>query len=232
MSKQIRLSKNPITEALLGIRLDQDPSFTVRSLEEMHREIEKDFPIKQVNTLWETSFQLKVGKEPKLSSKDSFNGFFFKDAKGERIIQARKDGFTFNNIRRYQDWDQFSSEAKKYWNIYLKFSKPIFAKRLALRYINLLDLPQPINSLKVYLVTVPDIAKGIPQQLSEYYMKLDKGQVRDINSLILSNSTQCAVAKDKIHLENLTKNFDYKNHRKSRVISISESGPYTMFTAE
>jgi hypothetical protein len=67
---------------------------------------------------------------------------------------------------------------------------------------------------------------------AEYYMKLDKGQVRSINSLILSNSTQCVVARDKIHLEKLTKNFDYKNHRKSRDISISESGPYTLFAAE
>jgi len=67
---------------------------------------------------------------------------------------------------------------------------------------------------------------------AEYYMKLDKKQVRDINSLILSNSAQCVVAKDKIHLEKITKNFDYKNHRKSRDISISEIGPYTMFIAE
>ena len=87
----------------------------------------------------------------------------------------------------------------------------------------------------VYFPLRPDVCLYIKPSMkskAEYYMKLDKGQVRDINSLILSNSTQCAVAKDKIHLEKLIKNFDYKNHRKSRDISISESGPYTMFTAE
>ncbi|SRR3989338_3159704 len=81
----------------------------------------------------------------------------------------------------------------------------------------------------------PDICLYIKpnmQSKTEHYMKLDKKQVRDINGLILSNSHQCAVAKDKMHLEKLTKNFDYKNHRKSRDISISESGSYTMFTAE
>ncbi|MDO8676425.1 MAG: DUF4238 domain-containing protein [Candidatus Azambacteria bacterium] len=87
----------------------------------------------------------------------------------------------------------------------------------------------------VYFPLRPDICLYIKPSMkskSEYYMKLDKEQVRDINFLILSNSTDCVVAKDKIHLEKLTRNFDYKNHRKSRDISISESGSYTMFTAE
>ena len=87
----------------------------------------------------------------------------------------------------------------------------------------------------VYFPLRPDICLYIKPSIkskAEYYMKLDKEGVRNINLLILSNSHQCAMAKDKIHLENLIRNFDYKNHRKSRDISISESGPYTMFAVE
>lgn len=81
----------------------------------------------------------------------------------------------------------------------------------------------------------PDICLYIKPNMkskTEHYMKLDKKQVRHINELILSNSYQCAIAKDKTHLEKLTKDFDHENHRKSRDVSITESGPYTMFTAE
>jgi hypothetical protein len=87
----------------------------------------------------------------------------------------------------------------------------------------------------VYFPLRPDVCLYIKPNMkstTEYYMKLNKKQIRDINLLILSNSTDCVVAKDKAHLEKLTKNFDHINHRKSRDISISESGPYTMFSAE
>lgn len=67
---------------------------------------------------------------------------------------------------------------------------------------------------------------------TEYYMKLDDRQVQNINKLILENSYQCVVAKNKVQLENLTRNFDYKNHRKSRDIVVSEKGDYTMFSIE
>jgi hypothetical protein len=87
----------------------------------------------------------------------------------------------------------------------------------------------------VYFPLRPDVCLYIKPSMkskAEHYMKLNKKQVRDINLLILSNSTDCVIAKDKIHLEKLTSDFDHINHRKSRDISISESGPYTMFSAE
>lgn len=66
----------------------------------------------------------------------------------------------------------------------------------------------------------------------EQFVRLDKSQVRDINKLILSNSYDCIVAKDETQLKNITKNFDYKNHRKSRDVSVSEVGDYVMFNIE
>jgi hypothetical protein len=40
------------------------------------------------------------------------------------------------------------------------------------------------------------------------------------------------VAKDEAQLKNLTKNFDNKNHRKSRDVSVIEFGDYVMFNLE
>lgn len=66
----------------------------------------------------------------------------------------------------------------------------------------------------------------------EYFVKIDKSQVRDINKKILSNSYDCIVAKDEAQLKNLTTSFDHTNHRKSRDVSVSESGDYVMFNIE
>lgn len=72
---------------------------------------------------------------------------------------------------------------------------------------------------------------GLKSQ-TEHYMQLGEKEMRDINMLILSNSYQSAIAKDRAQLEDLTKDFDHTNHRKSRDIAISESGDYVMFNVE
>lgn len=67
---------------------------------------------------------------------------------------------------------------------------------------------------------------------TEIFIKLNKKEVRDFNEIILSHSYECIVAKDEAHLKRLTKDFNPKNHRKSRDVIISESGPYAMFNLE
>lgn len=62
---------------------------------------------------------------------------------------------------------------------------------------------------------------------AEQFMELDSRQLLDINRSILSNSYHCAIAKNRLQLEELVQNFDYENHRPLRDITITESGPYT-----
>lgn len=87
----------------------------------------------------------------------------------------------------------------------------------------------------VFFPLRPDICITIKpsiKTLREHFLKLDKKGVREINQLILQNSYQCLVAKDKKQLESLTKNYDYKNHRKSRDVVIRKIGNYVMFNVE
>jgi len=67
---------------------------------------------------------------------------------------------------------------------------------------------------------------------TEHFLKLDKKGIKEINQLILANSYECFIAKDRKQLESLTKNFDYKNHRKSRDVAVSEFGNHVMFNVE
>jgi len=87
----------------------------------------------------------------------------------------------------------------------------------------------------VFFPLRPDLCIAIKPSVksqTEHFLKLDKKKVKELNQLILKNSYQCLIAKDKKQLENLTHNFDYKNHRKSRDVAISEFGEYVMFNVE
>jgi len=87
----------------------------------------------------------------------------------------------------------------------------------------------------VFFPLKPDICiyirPGIKSQKEEY-LDLNEKEVDEINQLVLFNSYECVVAKDREQLENLTKEYNYKNHKKSRDVTISELGDYTMFNME
>ena len=51
-------------------------------------------------------------------------------------------------------------------------AKPTSIERIALRYINRLELPLPFSDFKEFVRTAPDIAPGLPQALSHFLMQL------------------------------------------------------------
>ena len=87
----------------------------------------------------------------------------------------------------------------------------------------------------VFFPLRPDVCIFIKPNLkskTELFFNLSKGQVRDINKLIVSNSYECLVAKDKSHLESLLKDFNPQTHKKSRDVAVSENDDYVMFNME
>jgi len=90
-------------------------------------------------------------------------------------------------------------------------------------------------SVIVFFPLRPDLCIAIKPSIkskTEHFLKPGKKKVKEINQFILTNSYQCFITKDKKQLENLTKDFNYKTHRKSRDVAISEFGNYVMFNVE
>lgn len=162
----------PIAEALLDIRVNLDSHFDVKKLEEFQKIIDKNFSVKQINTKIEASLMLKPGELPFATKKDTHNGYLFKTDDNKKIVQARMDGFTFNKLKPYDNWINFEKEGKVLWDAYLKVAKPLNITRVSIRYINLIEIPLPISDFKDYILTIPDVGKGIPQNLSEFLMRL------------------------------------------------------------
>ncbi len=58
-----------------------------------------------------------------------------------KLVQFRLDGFTFNRSKPYTSWEQVFPEAFGLWKEYVSLAAPEFVNRIAVRYINRLDLP-------------------------------------------------------------------------------------------
>lgn len=161
----------PITEALLDIRVNLPQETTLETLLSFQSEIKEHFPNKKERHMG--TFQIKTGAAPEvLASADRTDGYMFYASDNKKIVQARLDGFTFNKLKPYSKWEVFSQEAKYLWEHYVEVAKPINIVRLALRYINRIEIPLPFGDFKEYILTAPEIAPVIPQGLAQFFMQL------------------------------------------------------------
>jgi len=163
----------PITEALIDIRVDLPKEITLDNLILFYDEVKERFPLKEEKVHWRTGFKVAAGDVPQISEHVAgVGGYLFRSSDKTKVVQSRLDGFTFNKLKPYEDWETFCDEARELWIKFLKIARPKNTTRLALRYINQIDIPLPFNDFDEYILTIPEIAPGLPSALSEFLMKL------------------------------------------------------------
>jgi uncharacterized protein (TIGR04255 family) len=163
----------PIAEALFDIRVKLPPDADLDQLAAFQDSIRDRFPRRLDMTAWGVDVQIAQGGPPEvLQPTSGAIGYAFQSPDQKKLVQARLDGFTFNKLRPYEEWRVFRDEARELWQHYIAIARPISTTRLALRYINRIEIPLPFNDFKEYILTVPEIAPGLPQGLAELFMRL------------------------------------------------------------
>lgn len=192
----IEVFKNaPITEAIFDIRAELPTEITLENLAAIQEKIKADFPKRKNRYSFEGQFHFEEQEEPQiLKSSRKIDGYFFLTNDEKMIVQARLDGFTFNKLRPYSSWQDFGARAKIIWSHYVSLIQPKCVTRIALRYVNRIELPFPFKDFKEYLLTVPEVAPGLPQMLEGYFLRLvipdpEIGATAIVNQTIDSQNT-------------------------------------------
>jgi len=160
------LSRAPITEAIIIIRVDA-PDLTLEKVAGVHDVVRDTFPEKQDRIDYE--FVLDVNAARKT---EKHLGWLAWSADRSRAMQARLDGFSFSRLPQYKNWAELRDEARRAWVAYSEAVKPRLVKKLAVRYVNRIELPQPIKSFDDYFQTFPKIGPTLPQVLSGVFVRL------------------------------------------------------------
>lgn len=162
----------PIREALIDIHVALPAESTLEVLAQYHEPLKDRFPKRREREIWQSEFRVQPGADPvaKTGPKRIDGYLHTSDADG-KIVQARCDGFTFNKLRPYTDWATLSAEARELWEHYQRLAKPANVTRLGLRYINRIEVPLPIRDFREYCPLFPDLPPGVPQSLSEFFMR-------------------------------------------------------------
>lgn len=170
MDQESRYSKAPITEAILDIQVEAAEGLTANSLASCQDSVRDDYPTKR--ELKAAYAHIEVGRQLSTSTTSEELGFAFVSKDEKQLFQVRKNGFTANRLAPYSLWEKFSQEARKLWIIYRDAAKPRRITRVALRYINRIDIPDSPAELKDYFRTSPEVASELPQSMSGFFMQL------------------------------------------------------------
>jgi uncharacterized protein (TIGR04255 family) len=191
-------SKAPITEAVIDIQT-QAPSETKPDIFDALAKAEvKNYPLK--SGILQGSIQLQVGPGAQGSlSSQKFLGVRISGPDQKQLIQLRVNGFTFSRLHPYQGWHNFQPEAQRLWNLYRESIKPERINRVAVRFINRLDLPIDTNNLDNYVTMLPKVASGLGDRIEGFFMQLKLPQP-ELKAMLVLTEAKAEGPADKLSI--------------------------------
>jgi uncharacterized protein (TIGR04255 family) len=172
LSQYTIFPNTPIVEAILDIRVELPKDATLDTLEMFYDTIKTRYPEKQHRTEFSAGIRFDRNGASVEKPETSQTGYLFRSPVEKKVVQSRLNGFSFNKLKPYSDWNAFRSEGRELWGIYFKIAKPLKITRIALRYINRIEIPLPLKDFKEYVLTVPEVAPELPQALTHFFMRL------------------------------------------------------------
>ena len=172
MTQPRSLSRPPIVEALVDLRaqVPGDPEM----FKALADDLKDEFPKKELRRDFETKIEIREGKVviPHFDS-SAFGGVRVANADDTIYAQFRPNGFTLNNMKTYLGGDQLIGKALMLWESLVERAEPEIVSRVALRFINRLELPLAEgDEFSQYLTCPPELPKGAPQLISQFLSRI------------------------------------------------------------
>jgi uncharacterized protein (TIGR04255 family) len=186
MAKTRTYPNAPITEAIIQLLVKPAQGISLTDLAHAHEGEEKSYPDRKDLQLATGLFEM--GPRVSAAASAQHIGFMYSSSDQKQVYQTGLEGFSFIRLAPYESWHLFNKEAGRLWQKYRERLKPTAVTRLAVRYVNRLDLPGPHVETKDYLRTQPEIAADLPQALAGYFMHLQI-PMEDIRCMLLINET-------------------------------------------
>jgi len=182
--------KPPIVEAVIDLRVEPHPDAKIKDMKKIGETEKGMYPIHESVYKRSVAGEFKAHPKPlaKAKAEQEKVGHKFSTADKNHVFQVRKNGFTFSHVGHYESWEPFRDEAKRLWTSYREQCYPRKVIRVAVRYINRIDIPESKIEMKDYFRTAPEISPDLPQQLAGFFMQLKLPQP-DLQAQALINQT-------------------------------------------
>lgn len=129
-----------------------------------------------------TDYQTKLQYNEEVGLRGNADGFELKQSRnwqGARlsapsenqpnfVCQFLKNGIVFSRLAPYIGWDNFSSEAQKFWAKYVEFTKPTNVSQLSVRYISQIPI-QKLDQVGEFIEDVCDPLGGLSLSAGHFF---------------------------------------------------------------
>jgi len=177
MARIRHLSRAPITEAVIDIRVEPRPELLVQRLLDVVQAPEAPYYVKGPIVQGNFEATLALSGKTSTSAASEVVGVRLHSKDERYVMQWQRTGFTLSRLSPYEGWQPFLREARRLWLQYVGQAKPIRVVRLSTRYINQLRLPLVSGeSFQNYFLELVDLPKGPPQAVEAF---LQRFQLRD-----------------------------------------------------
>lgn len=201
MSTWPTLSKAPIVEGLIDIRVERSATTSIAALKVACDELAAEFSSRVELRHWAGQISLSPQESPSISTAvDELGGFLLRSADEKWVVQFRVDGLTVSRLQPYGSWDELKGKASALWAKYSEAAKPSKVVRIASRFINRVQLPIGESFEKTFLTNFV-IGPTLPQSIAGYLLRVvipfeDKNAIAIVTQSLGGNSTDCILDLD------------------------------------
>lgn len=186
----MKYNKAPIKEAVFDIRVSSLTNCNINQLELIYDAIKEKYPNKRKAINFSAKLEIKEEKQILNEERSNILGFIYSNSDNSRQVQFRLDGFTYNLISPYTGWSDFSTEAFSLFEIYRTNFNPNSIVRIALRFINRIELPLPFNDFSDFILNMPPIPNCLPQSFNHFFMQINVPCGKANTSVVLTETIE------------------------------------------
>ncbi|RLT01814.1 MAG: TIGR04255 family protein [Planctomycetota bacterium] len=181
-------SQAPITEAIIDLRIAARTEIDLDMLRRLSEATQDRFP--RIDPIYEATgkMQVKPGISASASAHQIQLGFRAISSDAKIVCQRQLTGFTVSRLAPYESWEPFRDLARELWDQYRTAVGCDVVTRIAVRYVNRIDLPESPVELKHYFRTSPEVSADLPQLMEGFFMQIRLPQA-DIGSTAVLNQT-------------------------------------------
>src|ERR1035437_4991236 len=191
------LKNAPIVEAVIDFRVVRQEQVSAETFAEIGSSIGEHYKKTGSIQSIEARFGVLNGKPLGAMQTQTDIGFRYQTA--TEIAQFRVDGFTFSKTVPYTTWKEVSSEAFRLWKVYVDAAKPRQVSRVAVRYINQMQLPA-VKDLVEYLEAPPRLREPISQLIRDFLTRVNVRDDKRNASAVIVQALEPRMGPDMISL--------------------------------
>lgn len=189
MAKRRHLTRAPITEAVIDLRLQSETP--LGSILERPELAGLGYKTVDPITAFQTRIDLEKGRSLPPDTRSEQVGTQYRSGDGQQVVQFRKNGFSFHRLEPYTSWETVFPDAWKLWEIYCAgLPKNLIVGRAAVRFVNRLRLPTPVPNLAEFLVAPPVVPKALPQALRGFLTRVTINEPKKNLSALITQALE------------------------------------------